>query len=101
MPTYAFAYSIEMVQFYFENSTDNLDANILDHTIIARTHAQSIASLIAEELRMNEHSFDEADSVFELLVRHNKLVTVEYSSDSKHEQALMPAGMRRHDLYVL
>jgi len=39
VPIYAFAYGVELVQFYFENSTDNLDDHILDHTIVARTHA--------------------------------------------------------------
>lgn len=39
VPFYAFSYGVELVQFYFENSTENLDADLLDHTIIARKHA--------------------------------------------------------------
>jgi len=39
VPFYAFSYGVELVQFYFENSTENLDNDLLDHTIIARKHA--------------------------------------------------------------
>ena len=94
VPLYAFAYGIEMIQFYFENSTENLDNNVLDHTIVARTHAQYIANLFADELRMNSHSFADEEQIFERLVRHNKVSVVDYSSDSIYREALMPAGMR-------
>lgn len=39
VPLYSFSYGIELVQFYFEDSTQNLDVEILDHSIIARKHA--------------------------------------------------------------
>lgn len=39
VPLYVFAYGIELIQFYFENATENLDDHLLDHTILARTHA--------------------------------------------------------------
>lgn len=39
VPLYTFSYGIELVQFYFENTTENLDENILDHSLIARKHA--------------------------------------------------------------
>lgn len=78
VPIYAFTYGIELIQFYFENSTENLDYHKLDHSIIARTHAQFIASLIADELRMNKHSFADEDQIFELLARHLNLASVEF-----------------------
>lgn len=59
MPLYVFAYSVELIQFYFENSTENLDDHQLDHSIIARTHAQYIANLIADEARMSTHGFSD------------------------------------------
>lgn len=39
VPLYAFSYGIELIQFYFENSTENLDDNVLDHSLVARKHA--------------------------------------------------------------
>lgn len=39
VPLYAFTYGLELVQFYFEDSTANLDNNVLDHSLIARKHA--------------------------------------------------------------
>lgn len=47
LPLYAFTYAIEMTQFYFEDPSATLDNYQLDHSIVARTHAQSIANLIA------------------------------------------------------
>ena len=39
VPIYAFTYGVELVQFYFENSTLNLDNDVLDHSLVARKHA--------------------------------------------------------------
>lgn len=44
VPLYAFAYGIELIQFYFENATENLDDHVLDHSLVARKHAQYIAN---------------------------------------------------------
>ena len=61
VPLYAFTYGIELIQFYFENSTENLDEHELDHTIVARTHAQYIASLFADEARLSTHRFEDSE----------------------------------------
>ena len=53
VPFYCFAYGVELVQFYFEDSTLNLDEDVIDHSIIARKHAQYISSLIADEARLS------------------------------------------------
>ncbi len=47
MPLYAFTYGLELIQFYFEDPSATLDNFQLDHSIIARKHAQTIATLIA------------------------------------------------------
>ena len=47
MPIYAFTYGIDLIQFYFEDPSASLDNFWLDHSIIARKHAQSVALLIA------------------------------------------------------
>lgn len=39
LPLYVFTYGIEMTQFYFEDPSLNNDENLLDHSIVARTHA--------------------------------------------------------------
>ena len=61
---YAFTYGLDLVQFYFENSTLNLDNDVLDHSLVARTHAQYIANLIADEARLSSHEYDYPENVF-------------------------------------
>ena len=100
MPLYAFTYGIEMIQFYFEDPSATLDNFQLDHSIIARKHAQTIANLIAEEARMNEHSFDHEDSVFESLIRHEELASVTYKN-SNYIKETLPRGMTDHEVYIL
>lgn len=39
LPIYWFTYDIEAVQFVFEDATEALDNFVLDHSLIARTHA--------------------------------------------------------------
>lgn len=55
MPIYAFTYGLDLIQFYFEDPSDTLDNFQLDHSIIARKHAQKIALLIAQEARLCSH----------------------------------------------
>lgn len=100
-PWYAFAYAVEAVQFYFENSTLTLDQNRLDHSIIARTHAQFIANTIADETRLSTHSFAAPELVFERLTRHEKLVLATYTSDRVDSESMLPAGMNSAEIYVL
>jgi len=50
---------------------------------------------------MSNHTFEHPEMVFEKLVRHEKLVTVSYSSDKLSGKALMPSGMTHSDIYVL
>lgn len=73
--------------------------DVLDHSIIARTHAQYIARTIADETRLNTHTFP--DDVFEHLVRHKKIASVTYFTDSLDRQSALPAGMTRHDVYLI
>ena len=100
VPLYAFTYAVEMVQFYFEDSTETLDNNQLDHTIIARRHAQTIANMIADEARLSSHTFSEPEEIFEKLIRHSKVVTMLYQGVGV-DQETMPAGMSAHDVYLL
>ena len=99
-PLYAFTYGVDLIQFYFENPTDTMDNFYLDHSIIARKHAQSIALLIAQEARLCSNSFEVEDEVFEKLIRHESLVQFSYSS-TKIKQESMPVGMTEHDIYIL
>jgi len=55
VPLYAFTYNLEMVQFYYEDPNETRDVQVLDHSIIAREHAQRIANLIADEARLCMH----------------------------------------------
>lgn len=73
LPLYAFTYAIEMIQFYHEDPdalTGTNDVVTLDHSIVARHHAQEIASLIADEARLCEHTFEEPEDIFNNLIRH-------------------------------
>lgn len=89
LPLYAFTYGIEMIQFYYEDPTASLDNFFLDHSIIARKHAQTVANLIAAEARMNDHSFDSYSDVSNYLIRHEELAQISYKT---HKDTL-PAGM--------
>lgn len=60
-----------------------------------------MANLIADEARLNNHEFGHHEMVFERLVRHEKLITVSYSSDRIDQEALLPPGMRQAELYIL
>lgn len=97
VPFYAFAYGLELVQFYFEDTTQNLDQNILDHSIIARKHAQYMSGLIADEARLSRHDFSDPEMIFERLLRHEKLVSIRYVSSTDS----MPPGMTEFEVYML
>ena len=99
IPLYAFTYGVEMVQFYFEDPSETLDNFMLDHSIIARKHAQTVANLIAAEARMNDHTFEHEESIFESLIRHEELAKVTYGTNAVRE--LLPVGMREHEVYIL
>lgn len=100
MPLYAFTYAIDMTQFYFEDPSATMDNFELDHSIIARKHAQAVANLIAEEARLSEHEFKLPEEVFERLIRHNKQASVSYTSTVIQNES-MPLGMTEHDIYLL
>ena len=72
---------------------------MLDHSILARKHAQTIANLIAAEARMNDHTFDE-ESVFDNLIRHHELASIKYLSQSPNK-SFVPRGMEQHEVYIL
>ena len=72
----------------------------MDHSIVARKHAQTVANLIAAEARLNEHSFDDEDLVFESLIRHEELATVSYAHNNYLKESV-PLGMKNHDVYIL
>ena len=68
MPIYFISYDVESVQFVFEDPVANLDKHVLDHSIIARAHAQYLAKQIAAEGRMNTRTF--SGDVVPELIRH-------------------------------
>lgn len=100
MPLYVFTYEVSMTQFYFEDPVWSNDENVLDHSIIARKHAQFIANTIAEEGRQCNHTFDLPESVFDQLVGHKDLVSVVYKNSSNDKLDTMPKGMAAHEIYL-
>jgi hypothetical protein len=72
IPIYIFTYAVEMVQFYFEDPSATLDEFLLDHSLVARKHAQTVAALIADEARLSSHKFDNPEEIFESLIRHQR-----------------------------
>ena len=101
MPVYAFTYGVEMVQFFFEDPSTTLDNFQLDHSIIARKHAQTVANLIAAESRLNGHFFQDEESVFNSLIRHEELATISYKATFSKKDGYLPLGMEEHDVYIL
>ena len=100
VPLYAFAYGLELTQFYFEDASLNNDENVLDHSLVARKHAQTIASLIADEARLSTHAFEQEEQIFEKLIRHNKVSQVIYQATGTDEVHI-PLGMHANDVYLL
>lgn len=101
LPLYAVTYHVEMAQFYFEDLGATKDEAMLDHSLIARHHAQALAELFVMEARMNKHRFEDPESVFEQLVRHSKLVSLSYQSDYNHHELTVPVGLTEHNVYLL
>ena len=102
LPLYAFTYSIEMVQFYHEDPDAFVGTNDeihIDHSIIARHHAQEIASLIADEARLCQHSFEDPEEIFKSLMRHQRVVSISYETPMGKNP--MPKGMNEYDIYLL
>lgn len=100
LPIYAFTYNLEMVQFHFEDATKSNDIQLIDHSLVARKHAQYMANMIADETRLSNHTYLNPEDIFESLVRHQKLVSIQYKS-TRLDQETMPAGLEVTDVYLL
>ena len=74
-----------------------MDNFVLDHSIIARTHAQYIAKQIAEEGKLSNHTF--SAEVYDQLIKHRPLVNIAYSRPNQKEE--MPKGLAEREVYVL
>jgi hypothetical protein len=46
-----------MVQFHFEDATKSNDIQLIDHSLVARKHAQYMANMIADETRLSSHTY--------------------------------------------
>ena len=100
IPLYVFTYQLEMIQFYFEDPSATLDDSLLDHSLVARKHAQTIAGLMADEARLSSHKFDDPEEIFESLIRWNRQLRIKYENKLNDPQS-MPKGMTEHDVYLL
>lgn len=65
-----------MVQFHFEDATKSNDIQLIDHSLVARKHAQYMANMIADETRLSNHTYLNPEDIFESLARHQKLVSI-------------------------
>ena len=105
LPLYIFTYNIEMTQFIFTDLMKNPDQEeCIDKSLISRHHAQFISHQIADEARLNNHKFDVEEEDHDRLIKHHKIVTVEYTNDSneaKQDWKAMPKGLETHDIYLI
>lgn len=100
LPIYMFTYDLEAVQFVFEDATASLDNNVLDHSLVARTHVQYIAKQIAAEGRLNDHKFE--GELFPSLIRQHKLVSIAYTRQEGHKaHENLPKGLNERDVYLV
>lgn len=93
-----------MTQFIYTDLMKNPDQEeCIDKSLLSRHHAQFISHQIADEARLNNHKFDIDEDDHIRLVKHHKLVTVEYTNDSDSEQdwAPLPKGLEEHDIYLI
>jgi len=77
-----------------------MDEFVLDHSLLARKHAQTVAGLIADESRMNSHLYEDPEQVFETLIRHQRQMRLQYKNEEDNA-ASMPVGMLEHEVYIL
>ena len=81
LPLYIFTYNIEMTQFMHTAIEERVEQDeVIDKCIAARHHAQFISHQIADEARMNEHTFDSQNlgPVSTYLIRNFDIASVEY-----------------------
>ena len=97
LPLYIFTYNIEMTQFVHTNLLKNSEQKeCIDKSILARHHAQFISHQIADEARLNDHKYDMGEPDYERLVRHHKLISVQYEHDTDKLSSpynAMPEGL--------
>ena len=105
VPFYAFTYGIELTQFFFEDPTHTLDNFVIDHSIVARKHAQSVANIIADEARLCDNRFEQEEAVYEKLIRHHSVAEVKFAwneqTNTKIKGDPTPKGMSYFDAYIL
>lgn len=107
VPFYAFTYGLELTQFFFEDPTHTLDNFVIDHSIVARKHAQTVANIIADEARLCDNRFEREEDVYEKLIRHHNVAEVKFTwneetlTNKKIKGDPTPKGMSYFDAYIL
>lgn len=104
LPLYMFTYNIEMTQFIYTDMMKNYDqVECIDKSLLSRHHAQFIAHQIADEARLNNHKFDIEEEDHDRLIKHHKIVSVEYTNDVEEGQTWspLPKGLEVHDIYLI
>lgn len=104
LPLYLFTYNIEMTQFIYTDMMKNDEqVECIDKSLISRHHAQFIAHQIADEARLNNHKFDIEEEDHDRLIKHHKVVSVEYTNDVDQTQdwTPLPRGLEVHDIYLI
>jgi hypothetical protein len=105
LPLYIFTYNLEMTQFAFTDMMKNPEqVECIDKSLLSRHHAQFISHQIADEARLNNHKSDIEETDHLRLIKHHKLVSVEYPIDSdERKQAWnpLPKGLEQHDIYLI
>jgi hypothetical protein len=105
LPLYIFTYNVEMTQFIFTDLMKNPNQEeCIDKSLISRHHAQFIAHQIADEARLNNHKFDIEEDDHDRLIKHHKIVTIEYTNDSDELSQVwrpLPKGLEEHDIYLI
>ena len=108
LPLYLFTYNIEMTQFVHTAIEERLEQDeVIDKCIAARHHAQFLSHQIADEGRMNEHTFDRdvLGPLHKYLIRNHEVASVEYpgksDDQSKNDRWPLPIGLEKHDVYII
>lgn len=72
-----------MNQFIYTDMLKNPEQReCIDKSILARHHSQFISHQIADEGRLNNHRFDMNENDYDRLIRHHRVISVEYEHDS-------------------
>ena len=102
MPLYFILYDVSYAQFvYSERYFVSSGAQLVDHSIAARTHAQYIASQLHDEAGHCKHRFYNYNTLERMLISQvGELADIDYATTRGDNSSNMPEGLESQEVYL-